>query len=318
MSRLPRIEYKGAWYHVCNHAISNQNIFEAQTQVDLLFRLFADVCSMYDCEIHAYLLTNNSYDLLIHTKSANISCVMRYLNGVYTQRYNKINGRKGPLFCGRYRSVLVHEEMYLLQVSRYIHWLPVLLGISEKPNDYVWSSYPVYCKNRESPKWLFCQNILHRFRSDYAVQNYMSYVEAGVDNEILNFYNRRHVGRILGPKTFIKEMLSQSSHFKPHLNSHNINNKPEAAEIIEYISAIDRKPDCGCKGVERAVTNKIAMLLCKEVVGHTLKDIAQAFGVGNPRSVSVIVGRLKDKIDADIELSTYYSFVREKFVMEYC
>ena len=72
------------------------------------------------------------------------------------------------------------------------------------------------------------------------------------------------------------------------------------------------------KGVERAVTNKIAMLLCKEVVGHTLKDIAQAFGVGNPRSVSVIVGRLKDKIDADIELSTYYSFVREKFVMEYC
>jgi putative transposase len=46
---------------------------------------------------------------------------MRHLNGVYTQRYNSRNKCDGPLFRGRYKSILIDTDSYLLQAVRYIH-----------------------------------------------------------------------------------------------------------------------------------------------------------------------------------------------------
>ena len=50
---------------------------------------------------------------------------MRHINGVYTQRHNRLKKTDGPLFRGRYKSILVDEDAYLLQVSCYIHRNPL-------------------------------------------------------------------------------------------------------------------------------------------------------------------------------------------------
>ena len=50
---------------------------------------------------------------------------MRHINGVYTQRYNRLKRTDGPLFRGRYKAIVVDEDAYLLQVSRYIHRNPL-------------------------------------------------------------------------------------------------------------------------------------------------------------------------------------------------
>ena len=68
-------------------------------------------------ETHAYCLMGNHYHLLIHTPEGNLQRGMRHLNGVYTQRYNRIEKTDGPLFRGRYKAVLIESDAYLLNVS---------------------------------------------------------------------------------------------------------------------------------------------------------------------------------------------------------
>ena len=57
---------------------------------------------------------------------------MRHINGVYTQRFNRFHGCDGQLFRGRYKSILVDEDAYLLQLVRYIHRNPVEAGLVDK------------------------------------------------------------------------------------------------------------------------------------------------------------------------------------------
>ncbi len=54
---------------------------------------------------------------------------MRHLNGVYTQRYNRIHHCDGQLFRGRYKCVLVDAGSYVLELVRYIHRNPFEAGM---------------------------------------------------------------------------------------------------------------------------------------------------------------------------------------------
>ena len=69
---------------------------------------------------------------MIQTPEGNISRCMRHINGVYTQRFNRVHGCDGPLFRGRYRSILVEAETYLLELLRYIHRNPLKAGLVER------------------------------------------------------------------------------------------------------------------------------------------------------------------------------------------
>jgi hypothetical protein len=46
---------------------------------------------------------------------------MKHLNGVYTQRFNKMNHADGQLVRGRFRSMLVDADTYLRELVRYTH-----------------------------------------------------------------------------------------------------------------------------------------------------------------------------------------------------
>ena len=59
-------------------------------------------------------------DPIVETPRANLSKGMQYLNGVYTQRFNRIHHRVGHVFQGRFKSILVEKESYLLELARYI------------------------------------------------------------------------------------------------------------------------------------------------------------------------------------------------------
>ncbi len=67
----------------------------------------------------------NHYHLLIETPRANLDRIMRHINGIYTQRYNRLRRTDGPLFRGRYKAIIVDADDYLLPLSRYIHRNPI-------------------------------------------------------------------------------------------------------------------------------------------------------------------------------------------------
>ena len=55
---------------------------------------------------------DNDYHLLVETPECNLSLGMRRLNGVYTQRFNREQGKVGHVFQGRYKSIIVQKESY--------------------------------------------------------------------------------------------------------------------------------------------------------------------------------------------------------------
>jgi REP element-mobilizing transposase RayT len=69
----------------------------------------------------SYVLMPNHFNLLVQTLQANLSEFMRHFLVTYTVRFNRRNGRVGHVFQGRFKSLLVDEDEYLLPLSRYIH-----------------------------------------------------------------------------------------------------------------------------------------------------------------------------------------------------
>jgi putative transposase len=121
-----------------NRGLARGNIFETDDHRETFIGLFADLQKRFGIEVHSCCLMENHYHLLLHTPRGNLSRGMRHLNGLYTQYMNRALNRDGPLMKGRYKPVLVDDDVYLLQVSRYIHINPIGPGLAKRPEDYRW------------------------------------------------------------------------------------------------------------------------------------------------------------------------------------
>ena len=92
MSRPLRIEYPDAWYHVMNRGRRYEAIFEDKNDYGMFIDLLKEAIDIFHIKVAAFCLMENHYHLLIQTPEANISRSMRHINGVYTQRFNRIHG----------------------------------------------------------------------------------------------------------------------------------------------------------------------------------------------------------------------------------
>jgi hypothetical protein len=96
----------------------------------------------------------NHYHFVLRTRQANLSRLMRQVNGVYTQDFNRRHGKAGHLFQGRFKAVLVDGEAYLLEVCRYVELNPMRAGLVERPEDWAWSSCRAHVGQAPVPPWL--------------------------------------------------------------------------------------------------------------------------------------------------------------------
>ena len=91
---------------------------------------------MFTVHIAGYCLMKNHYHILMQTPNANLSRIMRHIDGIYTQQFNRKYNLDGPLFRGRYKSILVGGDSYLLELVRYIHRNPLRGGLVNKLDRY--------------------------------------------------------------------------------------------------------------------------------------------------------------------------------------
>ncbi len=110
MPRPLRIEFEDACYHVMNRGRGRQRIFHAKAYYDAFLTTLAEAHRRFGAILHAYCLMDNHYHLLLQTPNANVSRIMRHINGLYTQRYNRLKRTGGPLFRGRFKAILVERK----------------------------------------------------------------------------------------------------------------------------------------------------------------------------------------------------------------
>ena len=95
MTRPLRLEFAGALYHVTARGDGREDIYFVEEDHRLFLDVLGHVCSRFNWVVHAYCLMSNHYHLLVETPDANLSKGMRQLNGVYTQRINKVHHHVG-------------------------------------------------------------------------------------------------------------------------------------------------------------------------------------------------------------------------------
>lgn len=154
MSRPLRIEFPNAIYHVTSRGDRREPIY--RDEVDRQAQLDAIALGMerFDALVLAYCQMGNHFHLVLHTRQANLSRLMRHVNGVYTQAFNRRHGLVGHLFQGRFKAILVDRDAFLLALCRYVERNPVAAGLVALPSDWVWSSCQAHLGLVAPPGWL--------------------------------------------------------------------------------------------------------------------------------------------------------------------
>ena len=96
-------------------------------------------------EIIAYCLMPTHFHLILkQLKDNGITEFAGNIQNSYTRYFNLRHNRKGPLWEGRFKNVLVKDEKQFLHLTRYIHLNPTTANISQHPEDWEFSSYIEY------------------------------------------------------------------------------------------------------------------------------------------------------------------------------
>jgi REP element-mobilizing transposase RayT len=306
MARPLRIEYEGAFYHITSRGNDRKRIFFSKSDYSKFKSYLEDGMKKYGYRIHSYVLMANHYHLLIETPKANLSKLMHYINGSYTTYINRKRDRSGHLFQGRFKAILVDQDSYLLELSRYIHLNPVAAETVERPQDYIHSSYSSFINKKgesivyRDQIWNMVSNKIHK-----APSVYRSFVENGIIEELENPLKDVYGGLFLGSKTFIKKAIDTLTENK--LNNTETSNRkalqtsitPEyVLEIISSYLDVHLDELAQVKGESR----NIAVYILKSHTEMTNIEIGELFGGLSYSAVAKIKQRFSEKLLKDRSL----------------
>ncbi|HHE74568.1 MAG TPA: transposase [Desulfobacteraceae bacterium] len=125
MPRKARIDAPGALHHIMARGIEKNDIFYDDFDRDVFVDRLGAVISETKTACFAWALMPNHIHMLIRTGHTTISTVMQRLLTGYSIGFNRRHKRHGHVFHNRFKSILCQEEIYLLELVRYIHLNPL-------------------------------------------------------------------------------------------------------------------------------------------------------------------------------------------------
>ena len=219
MGRAWRIEFEGALYHVLSRGNEQRDIFFDDTDRRMFLETVGEMAQRFEMDLFAYVLMDNHYHLLLRTRRANLSRAMQWLGVTYTNRVNARHSRSGHLFQGRFKSMLVQNDAYLMRLSYYIHRNPLRAGMVERLADYPWSSYRAYAYGKPVAEWLNTDVILSQLANvEDSHKAYRENIQDYAEEEGRLWEDLRH-GFILGTEHFVREIRRK---FLPEIPNHDV------------------------------------------------------------------------------------------------
>ena len=236
MSRQSRLDSSGVLHHIIARGIERQKLFREDSDRELFLERLESGIERTQARCYAWVLMSNHFHLLLRTGTRPISELMRSVLTGHAVYFNKKYHRSGHVFQNRYKSVICQEEVYFMELVRYIHLNPVRAGIVhtlEELDTYGWSGHRAVVGNRDCG-WQDTGSILERFGGGTeAVSGYREYIQdgfsmgkrpellggglmrsAGGQEELERRRELReyHLGdeRILGDSEFVEGLLKQA------------------------------------------------------------------------------------------------------------
>ncbi|MCK9554341.1 transposase [bacterium] len=282
MARPCRLQAENCFYHITSRGNDRKNVFLSDYDFEKFLEYLLQAKDKYKFNLYAYCLMSNHYHLFIEILQPNLSKIMQYLNTAYTVYYNKKHNKTGHLFQGRYKSLLVDEDNYFMELTRYIHLNPVRAKMVDLPQKYRWSSFKGFIKPK-TDKYI-----------DYPELNsylgmkptdYKDFVlsEIGKNNALLD---KVYASFFLGTKDFIKDKLNE---FRPEIESGDFAHKKKLQstvsidDIVNTVAKVfnETEETVFAKKNSQSNTRKIAIYIAKNITALTNKEIGSRFDISD-------------------------------------
>ncbi len=307
MARPLRIEYEGAFYHVTSRGNERKRIFSAKADFHRFKGYLKEAQEKYGFRLHAYVLMPNHYHLVIETPEGNLSKVMHYINGSYSNFFNRRRRRSGHLFQGRYKAILVDADSYLLPLSRYVHLNPVKAGIVKQPEAYPYTSYNSFISKKGEE--IITRDLIWGMLSKdkrLGPQRYRLFVEEALGTELENPLRKVHAGSVLGRDSFIRAVLDnlKKDVFKSQEISHRkvLQTRYEAKKILQVVSKhFGTRPNELLK--RKGDGRDLLIHLLKNKTGMTNREIGDLVGGLSYSGVSRVEERFVEKLKKNRSLN---------------
>lgn len=314
MARPLRIEYPNAIYHVMARGNGKQTIFHIDDDYRRMVSGLEKTVGRTGWEVFAYVWMPNHIHLFLRTPKPNLSKGMQYLLSGYANWYAKRHQRTGHLFQGRFRAEMVEDdESYFWTLSRYLHLNPVRgkRPLVTHPRDWPWSSYPGFSSKAKQVEWIAYENVLEAWQGAMGGSNtgraYCKFVESGIEEPPVNPLTAALEGWLLGSKSFLERMKRLVSKQKqmdqvPRARSLSSLNATEVISIVaQYFGT---SVELFKKRRKVSLERDIAAWMAHRRTTSTLRELAVAFGLRHPDSVSNLIRRAEAAISKSSKVAT--------------
>jgi len=184
MPRQARLDAPNALHHVMVRGLERRAIFRDDAdRADFVARLAA-LAEAGALTVYAWALLPNHAHLLVRTGSRPLPRSMRSLLTGYAGHFNRRHHREGHLFQNRYKSIMVEEDPYLLELVRYLHLNPLrahVVSDLRALDRYPWTGHSALVGTM--PRlWQDTQTILTQFgpARRRAIHAYRAFVAEGL------------------------------------------------------------------------------------------------------------------------------------------
>ena len=267
-------------YHITSRGDDRKKIYISDYDYKKFLEYVLTAKDKYKFYLYAYVLMTNHYHLLIETTQPNLSRIMQYINTAYTTYYNVKRKRKGHLYQGRYKSIIIDGDSYFLELTRYIHLNPVKAKMVKSPEEYRWTSFHGYMK-KKGDEYINKDKI--KLYLDMKTEEYKKFVLEGI-NIKTDLFKNVYAGFLLGSVEFIKEKLKD---LKGQVEGEEISYKKSLKGQVKKEDIINGVTRYYKKSLEEICNDKwrpmkekkITIYLMKKFTDLTNNEIGKIFGM---------------------------------------
>jgi putative transposase len=322
MARPLRVEFPGAFYHVINRGNAGEAIFRSNRDREKFLEYVGKTVERFGIKVHTFCLMTNHYHFLIETPEANLSRAIQWMNVSYAAYFNCKRHRRGHLFQGRYKSILVDADAYLKHLSRYIHLNPLRANMVEQLLSHPWSSYPAFVGKATAPDWLERHWLLSLFGKDrkQAFKAYRSFVEevepATVENpekDLVGGFILGSVGFVNWVKeTYLRKRSDESE--IPQLKEVKPRPTPDAV-----VAAVCEEFGCDAewivqKGRKRNTARDVAIFLSRELTGASGAQLGKYFGNISGAGITVRYNHVVEDVSCNRRLKGRTNRIKKRIM----
>lgn len=214
MPRKPIVRSNQHYYHIVARSNNQEYFYLPSKEIwQVMTGKLHELQKKFDLEIGAFVLMNNHFHLLILSPEEDIDRVMYFFMKEVTLSIQKRTKRINKIFGGRYKGCIIEHQNYLMNVFKYIYRNPVAAGITEKAENYPYSTLfyqlnPLTQQPFELTR-LFgrdVESILPWLNASFKEEEAQS-IKSGLRKSVFDYKKDRATGRVMGPG-FFNELLT--------------------------------------------------------------------------------------------------------------